>query len=71
MDPSIVIAYFNLGNIYLYRKKLSQAEREFANAARLLEKRPPEEQMRLCEDFNAEFCNHNIEEINVLRSAKA
>lgn len=53
--PDSVLAYFNLGNMYLYQKKYEEAAREFRNAIRLLEKRPKEEQVRFCEDFTVEF----------------
>ncbi len=53
--PDSVLAYFNLGNMYLFQKKLGEAAREFKNAIRLLEKRPKDEQVRFCEDFTVEF----------------
>ncbi len=53
--PDSILAYFNLGNMYLYQKKLREAAREFKNAIRLLEKRPKDEQVRFCEDFTVEF----------------
>ncbi len=68
VDPDFVIAYFNLGNMYLYQRKLIEAAREFRNAIRLLEKRPKEEQIRFCEDFTVEFllraCRKSLIEIS-------
>jgi chemotaxis protein methyltransferase CheR len=55
VTPDSALAYFNLGNMYLYERKFSAATREFKNAARLLEKRPKDEQVRFCEDFTVEF----------------
>jgi chemotaxis protein methyltransferase CheR len=66
--PDSVLAYFNLGNIYLYQRKFNEAAREFRNAIRLLEKRPKDEQIRFCEDFTVEFllraCRNNLLEIS-------
>jgi chemotaxis protein methyltransferase CheR len=68
VDPDSVLAYFNLGNIYLYQRRFSRAAREFRNAARLLGKRPKDEQIRFCEDFTVEFllrvCRKNLAEIS-------
>jgi chemotaxis protein methyltransferase CheR len=68
VDPDSVLAYFNLGNIYLYQRRFSRAAREFRNAARLLGKRPKDEQIRFCEDFTVEFllraCRKNLVEIS-------
>jgi chemotaxis protein methyltransferase CheR len=55
VSPDSVLAYFNLGNMYLYQRKLREAARELKNAIRLLEKRPKDEQVRFCEDFTVEF----------------
>lgn len=66
--PDSVLAYFNLGNIYLYQRKFNEAAREFRNAIRMLEKRPKDEQIRFCEDFTVEFllraCRNNLLEIS-------
>jgi chemotaxis protein methyltransferase CheR len=66
--PDSVLAYFNLGNIYLYQRKFNEATREFRNAIRMLEKRPKDEQIRFCEDFTVEFllraCRNNLLEIS-------
>jgi chemotaxis protein methyltransferase CheR len=68
VNPDLVLAYFNLGNIYLCQRKMSEAAREFRNAIRLLEKRPKEEQVPFCEDFTVEFllraCTKNLGEIS-------
>jgi len=68
VSPDSVLAYFNLGNMYLYQKRLREATREFNNAARLLEKRPKDEQVRFCEDFTVEFllraCNNTLAQIS-------
>jgi chemotaxis protein methyltransferase CheR len=68
VDPDSALAYFNLGNLYLYQGKHREASREFRNAARLLEKRPKEEPVRFCSDFTAEFllraCRNNLLEIS-------
>jgi len=68
VDPDSVLAYFNLGNMYLYQRKFSEATREFRNAIRLLEKRPKDEQVRFCEDLTVEFllraCRNNLVEIS-------
>ena len=62
------LAYFNLGNMYLYQRKLKEAAREFGNAIRLLEKRPKDEQVRFCEDFTVEFllraCTNTLAQIS-------
>jgi chemotaxis protein methyltransferase CheR len=67
VDPDSVLAYFNLGNVYLYQRKFREAAREFTNAVRLLEKRPKDEQVKFCEDFTVEFllkvCRNNLVEI--------
>jgi chemotaxis protein methyltransferase CheR len=67
IDPDIVLAYYNLGNIYLYQKKYAFARRELRNAVKLLEKKPKDEKIRLCEDYTAEFllraCRNNLEEL--------
>jgi tetratricopeptide (TPR) repeat protein len=55
VSPDSALAYFNLGNIYLYQRKFSEAAREFRNAIRLSEKRPKDEQIMFCEDFTVEF----------------
>jgi tetratricopeptide (TPR) repeat protein len=66
--PDSVIAYFNLGNMYLYQRKFREAAREFKNAIRVLEKRPKDEQVRFCEDFTVEFllraCRNSLVEIS-------
>lgn len=66
IDPDIVLAYFSLGNVYLYQKKFSKAFREFSNAVRLLEKRPPEADVKFCEDLTVGFllraCKNILEE---------
>lgn len=66
--PDSVLAYFNLGNIYLYQSQFNEAAREFRNAIRLLEKRPKNEQIKFCEDFTVEFllraCRNNLLEIS-------
>jgi chemotaxis protein methyltransferase CheR len=68
VTPDSVLAYFNLGNIYLCQRRFSQAAREFSNAIRLSEKRPKEEQVRFCEDFTVEFllraCRNSLIEIS-------
>jgi chemotaxis protein methyltransferase CheR len=68
VTPDSVLAYFNLGNMYLYQKKYSAAAREFRNAIRLLEKRPKDEQIRFCEDFTVEFllraCRNTLVQIS-------
>ena len=68
VDPDSALAYFNLGNLYLYQKKYREAFREFRNAARLLEKKPKEEPVRFCSDFTVEFllraCRNNLLEIS-------
>ncbi len=68
VTPDSVLAYFNLGNIYLYQRKFREAAREFRNATRLAEKRPKDEQVRFCEDFTVEFllraCQNNLSEIS-------
>jgi chemotaxis protein methyltransferase CheR len=68
VTPDSALAYFNLGNIYLYQRKFSGAAREFRNAIALLEKRPKNEQIKFCEDFTAEFllmaCRNNLLEIS-------
>lgn len=73
IDPEIVLAHYNLGNIYLYQKKSKQADREFNNAVRLLEKRPKEERVRFCEDFTVEFllraCRNSLAKIQDTKSA--
>lgn len=70
LDPEIVIAYYNLGSIYLYQKKFTKALREFNNAISLLEKRPKDECIMLCADFTVEFltkaCKKNLENINCI-----
>ena len=67
-DPNIVLAYFKLGNIYLYQRRFKQATREFNNAIKLLQPRPEQEQVRFCEDFTVDFllraCKNNLAEIN-------
>ena len=55
VSPDSALAYFNLGNIYLYQRKFSEAAREFKNAVRLSEKRPKDEHIKFCEDFTVEF----------------
>ncbi len=66
--PDSVLAYFNLGNMYLYQRKLREATREFKNAVRLLEKRPKDEQVRFCEDFTVDFllraCRNTLAQIS-------
>lgn len=66
-DPEIVLSYYNLGNIYLYQRKFSSAQREFRNALRFLSARPRDEKIRLCEDYTVEFltraCKNNLDEI--------
>jgi chemotaxis protein methyltransferase CheR len=68
VTPDSVLAYFNLGNMYLYQKKFRAATREFKNAIRLLEKRPKDEQVRFCEDFTVEFllraCRNTLVQIS-------
>jgi chemotaxis methyl-accepting protein methylase len=68
VTPDSVLAYFNLGNMYLYQRKFSAAVREFKNAIRLLEKRPKDEQVRFCEDFTVEFllraCRNTLVQIS-------
>lgn len=68
VTPDSALAYFNLGNMYLYQRKSSAAAREFKNAIRLLEKRPKEEQVRFCEDFTVEFllraCRNTLVQIS-------
>jgi chemotaxis protein methyltransferase CheR len=68
VTPDTILAYFNLGNMYLYQRKFSAAAREFNNAIRLLEKRPKDEQVRFCEDFTVEFllraCRNNLIQIS-------
>jgi chemotaxis protein methyltransferase CheR len=68
VSPDSVLAYFNLGNIYLYQGKFNGAAREFRNAVRLLEQRPKNEQVRFCEDLTVEFllraCRNNLREIS-------
>ena len=55
IDPNSVLAYFNLGNIYLYQRKTKEAVREFKNVTQLLEMKPKDEQIRFCEEFTTEF----------------
>jgi len=55
VSPDSPLAYFNLGNIYLYQRKFSEAAREFRNVIRLSERRPKDEQIKFCEDFTVEF----------------
>jgi chemotaxis protein methyltransferase CheR len=55
VSPDSALAYFNLGNIYLYQRKFSEAAREFKNVIRLSERRPKDEQIKFCEDFTVEF----------------
>ena len=68
VTPDSVLAYFNLGNMYLYQRRLKEAAREFGNAIRLLEKRPKDEQVRFCEDFTVEFllraCRNTLAQIS-------
>ena len=68
VSPDSVLAYFNLGNMYLYQRKLREAARELKNAVRLLEKRPKDEQVRFCEDFTVEFllraCRNTLGQIS-------
>jgi chemotaxis protein methyltransferase CheR len=68
VTPDSVLAYFNLGNMYLYQRKFNAAAREFRNAVRLLERRPKDEQVRFCEDFTVEFllraCRNNLVRIS-------
>jgi tetratricopeptide (TPR) repeat protein len=68
VDPDSVLAYFNLGNMYLYQKKYGEAYREFKNAIQLLEKKPKDEQVKFCEDFTVEFllraCRNSLREIS-------
>jgi chemotaxis protein methyltransferase CheR len=68
VTPDSALAYFNLGNMYLYQRKFSPATREFKNAIRLLEKRPKDEQVRFCEDFTVDFllraCRNNLVQIS-------
>jgi chemotaxis protein methyltransferase CheR len=68
VTPDSVLAYYNLGNMYVYQKKFSAAAREFKNAIRLLEKRPKDEQVRFCEDFTVEFllraCRNTLVQIS-------
>jgi len=68
VEPDSVLAYFNLGNMYLYQRKLRQAARELKNAIRLLEKRPKDEQVRFCEDFTVDFllraCRNTLAQIS-------
>jgi chemotaxis protein methyltransferase CheR len=68
VTPDSVLAYFNLGNIYLCQRRFSEAAREFRNAIRLSEKRPKDEQVRFCEDFTVEFllrtCRNNLVKIS-------
>ncbi len=66
--PDSVLAYFNLGNMYLYQRRFQEAAREFKNAVRLLEKRPKDEQVRFCEDFTVDFllraCQNTLAQIS-------
>lgn len=55
IDPQIELAYFNLGNICLFRQRYDRATREFRNALRVLQKKSPEELVRFSEDFTAGF----------------
>jgi len=68
VEPDSILAYFNLGNMYLYQRKPGQAAREFKNAIRLLEKRPNDEQVRFCEDFTVDFllraCRNTLAQIS-------
>lgn len=68
INPDSVLAYFNLGNIYLYQRRIREATREFRNVIRLLEKRPKGEQVRFCEDFTPDLllraCRKNLAEIS-------
>jgi len=68
VNADSILAYFNLGNIYLYQKKFREAAREFRNAILLSEKRPKDEQIKFCEDLTVEFllraCRNNLQEIS-------
>ena len=68
VTPDSVLAYFNIGNMYLYQRRLGEAAREFRNAIRLLEKRPKDEQVKFCEDFTVEFllraCRNTLAQIS-------
>lgn len=65
--PETVLAYFNLGDIYLRQKKNKNAAREFNNTVRLLETMEKDEQIRFCEDITAELllmaCKNNLAKI--------
>ena len=68
VNPDSILAYFNLGNIYLYQKKFREAARAFRNAILLSEKRPRDEQIKFCEDLTVEFllraCRNSLQEIS-------
>lgn len=69
IDPDIIMAYFNLANIYLHQKEYSKASFEFQNVVKLLAKKEKEEKIRFHEDFTADFllrtCKRYLEIIAV------
>ena len=68
VTPDFLLAYFNLGNVYLCQKRWSEAAREFRNVLRLSESRPKEEQVRFGEEVTVECllkaCRNNLAEIS-------
>jgi tetratricopeptide (TPR) repeat protein len=69
VDANLAIAFFNLGNIYLFQKKHAQAKREFQNAVKVLKNNPPHDTVLLSESLTNELlllaCRRSLDKINL------
>lgn len=67
VDPGVVLSYFNLANVFLSQRKYADAEREFRNAVKILERMPADEVLRFSEDMTAELflkiCRNNLKSL--------
>jgi chemotaxis protein methyltransferase CheR len=43
IEPDLSIAYYNLGNIYAFQKKINEAKKAFQNAIKILKSQPADE----------------------------
>ncbi|MFC1616752.1 CheR family methyltransferase [Candidatus Margulisiibacteriota bacterium] len=68
IDHNFILAYFNLGNIFLYEKHFQKARREFTNALRLLNSDKINDIIGFSPDYDIEFlikaCENNLKRIN-------
>ncbi|MDP3980627.1 MAG: CheR family methyltransferase [Chlamydiota bacterium] len=62
VDENIYVAYFHLGNLYMYLGKSDKARKEYINCMKILKERPEDEPVMLSEDMTVGVLYNAVEQ---------